>query len=214
MSVDLKKTLLILPLLFWLGCGDDYESGDTGWRHPFAGTWKVTDYCVYESANCDSNCNNQEFIPIFFQGGILNSTYRWSYLIEGRVITIDENGYFDNSTSISNSSGSRFTVGTDGYSWESFPGVGGSVPGSEYFSGTYILNDDNNTLELIYYKNSVCIRSTSEDWDGSVWMAGSDSIECYNYYGSDMWYPTDWDSTYYYETWVPEYCAKITLTKQ
>ena len=39
------------------GSDGDYESGDTGWRHPFAGTWKVTDYCVYESANCDSNCN-------------------------------------------------------------------------------------------------------------------------------------------------------------
>ena len=210
----MKRILQILPLLFWLGCADNSSTGTgTGWIHPFAGTWKVTDYCVYESANCDSNCNNQEFIPVFYKAGILNSTYMWSYLIEGRVITIDENGDAGGGINFSQSQ-QNFTAGNDGYSWESFPGVGGSVPGATYLSGTCILNDDKNTLELIYDKNAVCIRSTSEDWDGSVWMVGSDSIECYNHYGPNPWFPTDSDSTYYYETWFPEYCAKITLTKQ
>ena len=197
--------------MFWLGCdvnsSTSYDTG-TGTKHPFAGTWKVSDYCVYESANCDSNCNNQEFIPVFYKAGILNSTYMWSYLIEGRVVTIDENGDAGGGINFSQSQ-QNFTAGNDGYSWESFPGVGGSLPGSTYLSGTCILNDDKNTLELIYYKDAECIGSTSEDWDGSVWgsvwMVYSDSIECYNYY---------YNTTYYYETWVPEYCAKITLTKQ
>ena len=200
--------------MFWLGCADN-SSNPTGRIHPFAGTWKVTDYCVYESLNIslDSNCNNQEFIPIFYQAGIPYSTYMWSYLSEGRVITIDENGNASKGLNFSQSQ-QNFTAGSSGTSWESFPGVGGSVPGVTYLSGTCILNDDKNTLELQYNKNAVCIGSTSEDWEGSVWMAGSDSIECYNYYGPDMWYPTDGDLTYYYETWVPQYRAKITLTKQ
>ena len=205
-----------MPLLFWLGCdvnsSTSYDTG-TGTKHPFAGTWKVSDYCVYESANCDSNCNNQEFIPIFYTAGLSMLTYKWSYLSEGRVITIDENGDADGGINFSQSQ-QNFMAGSGGYSWESFPGVGGSVSGATYLSGTCILNDDKNTLELIYDKNAVCIRSTSEDWDGSVWMVGSDSIECYNHYGPNPWFPTDSDSTYYYETWFPEYCAKITLTKQ
>ena len=205
----MKKILLILPLLFWLGCGGD--SPISG--HPFAGTWKVTDYCVYESANCDSNCNNQEFIPIFAKGGWPLHTSRWSYLIEGRVITIDENGDAGGGINFSQSQ-QNFTVGTNGYSWSPFPGITNNVSGFNYFSGTYILNDDNNTLELIYYEDAECIGSTSEDLDGNVWIEYADSIECYNHYGPDMWYPTDSDSTYYYETWFPEYCAKITLTKQ
>ena len=196
----MKKILLILPLLFWLGCGGD--SPISG--HPFAGTWKVTDYCVYESANCDSNCNNQEFIPIFAKGGWPLHTSRWSYLIEGRVITIDENGDADGGINFSQSQ-QNFTVGADGYSWSPFPGITNNVSGFNYFSGTYILNDDNNTLELIYYEDAECIGSTSEDWDGSVWIEYADSIECYNYYNN---------TTYYYETWFPEYCAKSTLTKQ
>ena len=212
----MKKILLILPLLFWLGCADNSSTGTgTGWIHPFAGTWKVTDYCVYESANCDSNCNNQEFIPIFAKGGWPLRTSRWSY-VDGRVITIDENGDADNFPANINFSHSQqnFTVGTNGYSWSPFPGITNNVSGFNYFSGTYILNDDNNTLELIYYEDAECIGSTSEDWDGNFWIEYADSIECYNYYGPDMWYPTDSDSTYYYETWFPEYCAKITLTKQ
>ena len=207
----MKKLLLILPLLFWLGCGGDYESGDTGWRHPFVGTWKVTDYCVYESANCDSNCNNQEFLPIFYQG-----YWGFTYMInniDGEVITIDENGDAGGCINFSQSQ-QNFTVGTNGYSWSPFPGITNNVSGFNYFSGTYILNDDNNTLELIYYEDAECIGSTSEDWDGNFWIEYADSIECYNHYGPDMWYPTDSDSTYYYETWFPEYCAKITLTKQ
>ena len=205
----MKKILLILPLLFWLGCGGD--SPISG--HPFAGTWKVTDYCVYESANCDSNCNNQEFIPIFYTAGLSMSTYKWSYLSEGRVITIDENGDAGGGINFSQSQ-QNFTVASDGYSWSPFPGITNNVSGFNYFSGTCILNDDNNTLELIYYEDAECIGSTSEDWDGNFWIEYADSIECYNYYGPDMWYPTDSDSTYYYETWFPEYCAKITLTKQ
>ena len=137
--------------MFWLGCGGDYESGDTGWRHPFVGTWKVTDYCVYESANCDSNCNNQEFIPIFAKGGWPLHTSRWSYLIEGRVITIDENGDAGGGINFSQSQ-QNFTVGTNGYSWSPFPGITNNVPGVTYLSGTCILNDDKNTLELQYNK--------------------------------------------------------------
>ena len=202
----MKRILQILPLLFWLGCADN--SSPWQYLHPFAGTWKVTDYCVYESANCDSNCNNQEFIPIFAKGGWPLRTYMWSYLIEGRVITINENGDAGGGINFSQSQ-QNFTVASDGYSWSPFPGITNNVPGVNYFSGTCILNDDNNTLELIYDKDAECIRSTSEDWDGSFGLGDgivySDSIECYNYY---------YNTTYYYETWVPEYCAKITLTKQ
>jgi len=218
---EMKRILQILPLLFWLGCADN-SSNSTGWIHPFAGTWKVTDYCVYESANCDSNCNNQEFIPIFYQAGILMSTYKWSYLSEGRVITIDENGDAGGGINFSQSQ-QNFTAGSGGYSWESFPGVGGSVPGTTYLSGTCILNDDKNTLELIYNKNAVCISSTSEDWDGSFdglngeGIVYSDSIECYDRWiittHSDFGFTYN-DTTYYYYTWFPEYCAKSTLTKQ
>ena len=216
-----------MPLLFWLGCdvnsSTSYDTG-TDSKHPFAGTWKVSDYCVYESANCDSNCNNQEFIPIFYTaGGISMNTYKWSCLSEGRVITIDENGDADGGINFSQSQ-QNFMAGSGGFSWESFPGVGGSLPGSTYLSGTCILNDDKNTLELIYNKNAVCMRSRSEDWDGFIdgWFGEyvryqSDSIECY-----DRWIittHTDFgftynDTTYYYETWFPEHCAKSTLTKQ
>jgi hypothetical protein len=157
-------------------------------------------------------------------------TYKWSYLSEGRVITIDENGDADGGINFSQSQ-QNFMAGSGGYSWESFPGVGGSVSGTTYLSGTCILNDDKNTLELIYNKNAVCMRSMSEDWDGSLdgWYGeyasyqseqfgqGADSIECY-----DRWIittHTDFgftynDTTYYYETWFPEHCAKSTLTKQ
>ena len=220
----MKRILQILPLLFWLGCADN-SSNTTGRIHPFAGTWKVTDYCVYESLNIslDSNCNNQEFIPIFYQAGIPYSTYMWSYLSEGRVITIDENGDAGGGINFSQSQ-QNFTAGSDGYSWESFPGVGGSVPGTTYLSGTCILNDDKNTLELIYNKNAACMRSMSEDWDGSLdgWYGESvwnqpDSIECYDRWiittHTDFWWTYN-DTTYYYETWFPEHCAKSTLTKQ
>ena len=220
---EMKRILQILPLLFWLGCADNSSTGTgTGWIHPFAGTWKVTDYCVYESANCDSNCNNQEFIPIFAKGGWPLRTSRWSY-VDGRVITIDENGDAGGGINFSQSQ-QNFTVGTNGYSWSPFPGITNNVSGFNYFSGTCILNDDKNTLKLIYNKNAVCMRSRSEDWDGFIdgWFGEyvryqSDSIECY-----DRWIittHTDFgftynDTTYYYETWFPEYCAKITLTKQ
>ena len=123
------------------------------------------------------------------------------------MITIDENGDADNFPANINFSHSQqnFTVGTNGYSWSPFPGITNNVSGFNYFSGTYILNDDNNTLDLIYYDAAECIVSTSEDWDGSGSLTNEDSIECYNYYNN---------TTYYYETWFPEYCAKITLTKQ
>jgi hypothetical protein len=139
------------------------------------------------------------------------------------VITIDENGDADGGINFSQSQ-QNFRAGSGGYSWESFPGVGGSLPGSTYLSGTCILNDDKNTLELIYNKNAVCMRSRSEDWDGFIdgyygEYAGyqSDSTECY-----DRWIITTHtnfghtynDTTYYYETWFPEHCAKSTLTKQ
>ena len=208
----MKKLLLILPLLFWLGCGGDYESGDTGWRHPFVGTWKVTDYCVYESANCDSNCNNQEFLPIFYQG-----YWGFTYMInniDGEVITIDEDGDgvgFSAGINFSHSQ-QNFTVGADGYSWSPFPGITNYMNGYTIFSGTCILNDDNNTLDLIYYAAAECIVSTSEDWDGSGSLTNEDSIECYNYHIVNNNYGFN-DTTYYYETWYPEYCAKITLTK-
>ena len=210
--------------MFWLGCDVNSSTSYVHPTHPFAGTWKVSDYCVYESANCDSNCNNQEFLPIFYQG-----YWGFTYMInniDGEVITIDEDGDgvgFSAGINFSHSQ-QNFTVGADGYSWSPFPGITNNVSGFNYFSGTYILNDDNNTLELIYDKDAECIRSTSEDWDGSLdgWYGEyasyqSDSIECY-----DRWIittHTDFgftynDTTYYYETWFPEYCAKITLTKQ
>ena len=197
---EMKRILQILPLLFWLGCGGDSSL----YIHPFAGNWEVTDYCVYESDNCNSNCNNQEFIPIFYQGGFPNITREWSYLSEGRVITIDENGDAGGGFNFSKSQ-QNFTAGRDGYSWSPFPGITNYVPSVTYISGTCILNDDKNTLELQYNENAICIGSTSEGWDGSIWLEYADSIECYNYYN---------DTIYYYETWVPEYCAKITLTKQ
>ena len=101
--------------------------------HPFAGTWKVTDYCVYESLNIslDGNCNNQEFIPIFYQAGIPYSTNMWSYLSEGRVITIDENGDADGGINFSQSQ-QNFRAGSGGYSWESFPGVGAGKIRDQY----------------------------------------------------------------------------------
>ena len=197
--------LIILPLLIWVGCEEDEATGRNVGVHPFAGTWKVTDYCVYESANCDSNCNNQEFIPIFYIANLV-TTYRGLFFSEGRVIRIDGMG---DAGSINFSwDEQNFTVGSDAITWEF-----GSIPGSEYVSGTCILNDDNNTLELIYHKYAQCIRSTSEGWDGSIWMAGSDSIECYDKWIINIQPPFDNDTTYYYFTWIPEYCAKSTLTK-
>jgi len=233
MISEMKKRyplLSVLFLIFW-GCLDplnffDFNDEETFTEppiHPFAGTWKVTDYCVYESLNIslDGNCNNQEFIPIFYQAGIPYSTNMWSYLSEGRVITIDENGNAVGGLNFSQSQ-QNFTASSNWEVWSNF--LGEKSDTTTYLSGTCILNDDKNTLELIYDKNALCIRSTSEDWDGSFDVLNgegivySDSIECYDRWiittHSDFGGITYNDSTYYYQTWVPQYRAKITLTKQ
>jgi len=42
----MKKILLMLPLLFWLGCEEEEEVS------PFVGTWAVTNLSVYDNENC------------------------------------------------------------------------------------------------------------------------------------------------------------------
>ena len=42
----MKKILLMLPLLFWLGCEEEEEV------LPFVGTWAVTNLSVYDNENC------------------------------------------------------------------------------------------------------------------------------------------------------------------
>ena len=175
--------------------------------HFLYGNWTAIDYCVYNNNNCTGDCHNQEFLPIIFVDQAL------SMISTIRDLEIDYDG---NTSGYGNISfiGGEFISRTNTYGVGSDWGTG-TVGGSVIFSGHYFVNENVDTLQLIYSHSGECIRKKiSNGWDPYPWLnttlTDDDSSECYDYYEVDNYN----DTTNFVETWYPAYCAKLTFYKQ
>ena len=197
--------LLLIGLAFW-SCKDS-ESNEQD-EHFLSGYWKVIGYCVYNNKNCTGECNNQEFLPIIFVDQFL------SMISTTRDLEIDYDGNTSGYGEIS-FIGGEFISRTPTYIVGSDWGTG-TVGGSVIFSGDYFVNENIDTLQLIYSLSGECIREkiSNAGWDPSPWLnttlANDDSSECYDYYEVD----NNNDTTNFIKTWYPAYCAKLTFYKQ
>ena len=175
--------------------------------HFLYGNWTAIDYCVYNNNNCTGDCYNHEFLPIIFVDQAL------SMISTIRDLEIDYDG---NTSGYGNISfiGGEFISRTNTYGVGSDWGTG-TVGGSVIFSGHYFVNENVDTLQLIYSHSGECIRKKiSNGWDPYPWLnttlTDDDSSECYDYYEVDNYN----DTTNFVETWYPAYCAKLTFYKQ
>ena len=181
--------------------------------HFLYGNWTAIDYCVYNNNNCTGDCHNQEFLPIIFVDQAL------SMISTIRDLEIDYDGNTSGYGNISFIGGefiSRTTTYTVGSDWGT-----GTVGGSVIFSGDYFVNENIDTLQLIYSDSGECIRQEIDNGGWTIYdgfdlfryhrkMTNDDSTECYDYFEVDDYN----DTTNFVETWYPAYCAKLTFYKQ
>ena len=134
----MKKILLMLPLLFWLGCEEEEEVS------AFVGTWDLTFLGEYENSNCT--------------GSLDSLVWAFAQAFEFEVsISIDEDETFEMSTSSIESD----TTETGTWS-ESSDGTliteGGSLS-----DGEGVLSADGNSFSITIMEDAHCKDSNFEE---------------------------------------------------